>query len=104
MVRVREVHDIHATLVPALHIEVAPRDRDDTAVLRDAVLLRGLRGGKLEVGALGQLLVVRAGGDDRIAAQLHDAAGLAHRARAAAPLIGPKSLPAVVAEPGGVPA
>src|SRR5262249_33066227 len=103
MIRVREVHDVNATLVPALDVEVAPRYRDDASVMRDAVLLRGLRSGKLEVGVLRQLLVVCAGGDNRVAAQLHDAAGLAHRARATAPLIGPESLLAVVAEPGGVP-
>jgi hypothetical protein len=51
---------------------------------------------------LRQLLVVRARGDDRVAAQLHDAAGLTHRARATAPLIGPESLLAIVAEPSGV--
>src|SRR5205807_3672010 len=96
--------DVHATLIPALHVEVAPRHRDETPVMRDAVLLRGLRAGKLEVGALRQLLVVRARGDDRVAAELHDAAGLAHRARATAPLVGPEGLLAVVAEAGGVPA
>src|SRR4029079_12953662 len=102
MVGVGEVHDVDATLIPTLHIEVAPRYRDQASVVRDAVLLRGLRGRKLEVSVLRQLLVVRARGDDRVTAQLHDAAGLTHRARATAPLIGPESLLAIVAEPSGV--
>src|SRR5215831_10656052 len=104
MVRIREVHDVNATLVPALYVEVAPRNRDEATVVRDAVLLCGLRSRKLEVGVLRQLLVVRAGDDDRVAAQLHDAPGLTHRARTAAPLIGPDGLLRIVAEPGGVPA
>ena len=72
--------------------------------MRDAVLLRGLRGGNLEVRVLRLLLAVCAERDDGVAAHLHHAAGLAHRPRAAAPLIGHDDLLAVVAEPGGVPA
>ena len=103
MVRVREVHDVDAALVPALHVEVATRHRDEASVMSDAVLPIAFRGGDLEVTALGHLLVVVAQLDDRVAALLHHAGSLAHRARATAPLVGPERLLPIVAEPGCVP-
>jgi hypothetical protein len=48
MIRVREVHDVDATLIPALHVEVAPRHRDEAPVVRDAVLLADCAAGSLK--------------------------------------------------------
>src|ERR1041384_6228743 len=48
-----EIAHVDAALIPPLDEEVAPRHRDEPAVVRHAVLLRSLRAGDLEAGVLG---------------------------------------------------
>src|SRR6185437_14299656 len=55
MVRVREVDDIHTALIPALRHDVAARNRNQSSVVQNAVFLRRLRRGDLEIRVLGEL-------------------------------------------------
>src|SRR3954469_11090685 len=64
--------------------------------MRDAVLLRRLRGRKLEVRVLRHLSVLD--GEDGVATHLHHARRLTHRLRTAAPLVGEDDLRSIIAE------
>ncbi len=103
MICVREVDHVYAALIPALNHHVAARHRNEAAIVRNAVLLRRLRGGDLEVRVL-RVLVILADRERRVAAHLHHAVRLAHRSRAAAPFVREDDLPAIIAEHGRVPA
>src|SRR5690606_6999698 len=76
-------------------------DGDERAVVRDAVLEVGLRGGHLVVAVEAQLAVLDR--EDRVGAPLVLVGLAAAGLRAAAPLVGEEDLRAVVAERGGVP-
>ena len=105
LLRVRRVGPVEhrdAALVPGLHHHVAARDRNQRAVVRDAVLLRRLRRRHLVV-ALELHLVVRVDREDRVGAPLLRIGRAALRRAAAAPLVGEQHLGAVVVERGRVP-
>jgi len=102
---VGEIEDRRAALIERLGHDVASRHRHEAAVVRDAVLARGLPRRHLEVAAELQMAVV-AGADDiehRVAAPHRRMNVLAHRLRAAAPFVGEEQLGRVVVERRGVP-
>ena len=78
-----------------------PGHRDDRAVVRDAVLLVGLRRRHLEVAVEHQLLVDDV--EDGVGAPVEQIGRAAARRGAAAPLVGEDDLGAVVVERGRVP-
>ena len=68
MIRVGEVHDGDATLVPGLHFDVAARNRNERPVVRHTVLAVGLGRRQLVVTRKAQLIVLQT--EDRISAPL----------------------------------
>ena len=101
MRRIGPVEYRDPALIPRLHHDVAAGDRDERAVVRDAVLVRGLRREHLVVAlerhpAIGD-------GENRIGAPLRFVVVAALRLPAAAPLVREEQLRAVVVERGGVP-
>ena len=91
----------HSALIPGLHHDVAPRDRDQRAVVGHAGLLRGLRRRHLVV-ALELQLAIR-DGEDGVGTPLLLVRGPALGLRAPAPLVGEEQLGPVVVERGRVP-
>src|SRR5258708_12316762 len=69
MIEVSPVEDRDAALVPGLDHHVASGNRDERAVVRDAVLLRCLRRGHLVVAVQLQLVVLDA--EEPVRAPLH---------------------------------
>src|SRR5258708_35469457 len=49
MIGIGEIADVDATLIPPLHHDVAARPRNEPAVVRHTILLRGLRTRNLAV-------------------------------------------------------
>ena len=94
--RVGEVEHRHAALIPRLHHDVAPRHRDQRAVVRDAVLLLGLRRRHLVVAREPQLAIDDV--EDRVGAPGRQIGRAAARPGAAAPFVGEDHLRAVVVE------
>ena len=78
MLRVREVHDRDAALIPGLHFDVAARNRDERAVVRDTVLAVALRRRQLVIAREVQLVILQV--EDRIGAPLVRIVGAAARA------------------------
>ena len=98
---VGEVHHGDAALIPGLDFDVAAGNRDERAVVRDAVFGVGLRGGQLVVAGEGQLVVMQM--EDGVRAPVVRIVRTATRAEAAAPLVGEDDFGAVVRERSGVP-
>jgi hypothetical protein len=92
-------------LVPGLDHDVATGDRDQGPVVRDAVLLVGLRCRHLVVAAPLHLVVVLGVDDveDGVGAPVEPIGRPAAGSGAAAPLVGEDHRGAVVVERGGVP-
>ena len=95
------VEERDAALVPSLNQDVASGNRDERAVVRDAVLLRRLRRGQLEVAP--ELHVAAVDAEDGVRAPLPRVGGPALGCAAAAPLVGEHDGGAVVVEGGRVP-
>src|SRR4051812_41032575 len=86
-----------SALIPGLHHDVATGDRNQRAVVRDAVLTAGLRCGQLVV-ALHLELAARLDGEDGVSAPFLRIGLPALRAAAAAPLVREQDLRRVVVE------
>src|SRR5687767_10619809 len=101
MFYVGPVEDRHAPLVPALHHYLAARDRNQRAVVRDAVLERRLWCRQLVVAVEHHLVVLDR--KERVGSPLRLVGVAAAWRVAAAPFIGEEDLLAVVTERRGVP-
>src|SRR5258708_5757404 len=99
--RVGEVEHRQAALVPRLDHDVAARHGDERSVVRDAVLLLGLRDRTLEVAAELKLLVDNV--EDGVGAPGELIRRAAARRGAAPPLVGEDHFGAVVVERRRVP-
>ena len=98
---VRPVEHRDAALIEGLHHDVAAGNRNQRAVVRDAVLGVGLRCRDLVVAVEHQLALLDR--EERVAAPLRAIGRPALRTAAAAPLVGEQHLGAVVAERRRVP-
>src|SRR5438132_12340139 len=101
MRRIREIENGHAALIPSLRHDVAPRDRNQRAIVRHAILLIGLRDWKLVIPSWLQL--PSGNREDRVGAPAHRVRGPAARRHSAAPLVRKNHLVTRIAERGGMP-
>ena len=98
---VGKIHHRDAALIPGLHQDVAPGNRDQRSVVRHAVFHFRLRSRHLVVRSERQLAVGQ--GEDRIGAPVHRIGRAATGLRTAAPLVREQHLGAVIVEVGGMP-
>ena len=96
------IHDGDAALIPGLDLDIAAGDRNQRAVVRDAVFVEGLRRGHLVVRVELQLLV-RGDGEDGVCTPAHGVARTTAWLAASAPLVGKEDSLAVVGEVRGMP-
>ena len=101
MLRVGEVHDGDAALIPRLHFDVAAGNRNERAVVRDAVLAVALRSGQLVVAREVQLVILQV--ENRISAPFVRIVRAAARTQSAAPLIGEHNFLPIIRKRGRVP-
>ena len=101
MLRVGEVHHRDAALVPGLRLDVAAGNRNERAVVRDAVLAVALGRRQLVVTREAQLVVLQI--KDGISAPLVRIIRPAARVKSAAPFIGENHFCAIVRKRGRVP-
>ena len=98
---VGEVDHRDAALIPGLHQDVAPGNRNQRSVVRHAILKLGLRRGHLVIRRQRQLAFRDV--ENGVGAPVHRIGGAATRLAAAAPFVGEQDLGAGVVEVGGMP-
>src|SRR5262249_15859127 len=98
--RIGEVYNRNAALILGLHFDVAAGNRNERAVVRDAVGSVGLRGGHFVILSESELVVFQA--EDGVRAPLVGIVGAATRSQAATPLIGENDFVAIVRERSGM--
>ena len=96
MRRVGEVHHGDAALIPGLHFDIAARDGNQRAIVRDAICRVGLRSRQLVVAGHAELVVLQI--EDGIRAPFVGIVRTAARAQAAAPFVGEYDFTAIVGE------
>src|SRR5262249_37804855 len=101
MLRVGEVHQRDAALIPTLHRNVSARDRNERAVVRNAVLAVALRCRHLVVARKIQLLILQV--EDRICTPLVRIVRAAARTESAAPLVGEDDFLSIIRKRSRVP-
>src|ERR1700681_2622142 len=83
-------------MIPCLYLDVAPRHRNEAAVMRHAVLGRGL--GRRHLVVRGEREPAICQGEDRVPSPILWIGGAAAWLNAATPLVGKQDLIAVVVE------